>query len=72
MVQSGTLDFRYVDHGTIILFTPVTPRAKAWAADDDTMQSLCTHGTGYGVPHREFANVVDLIDDAGLYFAPGA
>lgn len=62
-------DFRYVDHGNIVILTPVTPRAKIWAREYEPFWAAATWGHGYVIEHRDYANVVDAIDAAGLYFA---
>jgi len=71
-VTPAVCDFRYVDHGSIIIFTPVTAEAKLFAESHYGLSDAARWGVNsYVVVHRDFANLVDDIDDYGLTFAPG-
>ena len=61
-------DFRYLNHGSIIILRAVTARAKEWA--EENLPDAASSAFGYSIEPRYFSDVVDGIDNAGLYFAP--
>jgi hypothetical protein len=63
-------DFKFEDHGSIILLTAVTGDAQHWC-DDHLPEDCARHGSAYAIEPRYFGTINSDILDAGFLVQRG-
>ena len=63
--HSYTKDFSYVNHGSIVMLTPISEAARAWCAAH--LPEDCSGlGNSFGIRTGNFGDILDGITDDGL------
>ena len=61
-----TLDFSYVNHGSLVVLTARSAEARAWAEENLPEDCAKWGSFGYVIEPRYFGNVVDGLTGDGL------
>lgn len=64
------IDFRYQDHGSIVLLTAKSSDGKAWA-EEHLPEDCARHGQAYAIAPRYFPEIHAGILDADLTITAG-
>lgn len=65
---SATADFRLADHGTVMLFTPLTDAAHCWA-DENLPADTAVFAGSLAIESRCMSAILDAVKCAGLVIA---
>lgn len=68
MKRTRKADVTVIDSGSIVLFAPLTPKARAWC-DEHLPEDCPRMGVNYAVERRYAGDIVTGMQEAGLVFS---
>lgn len=63
--SANTVDFEYVNHGSVVILTPKNAAAKAWCIEQ-LASDVGRFGYGFAIEPRYFPNILDAIEGDGF------
>ena len=64
--MTHSIDFQIVDHGSVVMFTPLNLDAQTFAQNDLAIEGWQWMGNGFAVDHRAALGLHEYLIDSGF------